>query len=125
MKIRSEVQIFRRFYYAIAVLALAAAACFPGLVPISYQALGFLPELADAGTFEAFQAHLATASLRHRFLMGMLALAFTLGALSLAAIILRLRRRIDVPWLVMIAAAAGSAGLAVVSVAALTVGICC
>lgn len=120
-----NVHIFRQVYYTIAVLALTVAACLPWLGPLSYQVLGYPPALADAGTYEAFQAHLATTSLSRRFLVGMLVLALTLGALSLAALVLRVRRRIGVPWLLIVATIVGSAGLAVVGVAGLTVGICC
>ena len=112
-------------YYLLAALTLAAATCLPWLVPLSYRALGFAPELADEGTYAAFQAHLATHALRYGLLTHVLTLALALGALSVLALILQLRRRIRLRWFVLLAATVGSAGLAVVAIGGLRVGICC
>lgn len=116
---------FARVYYAVAAMTLAAVTCLPWLEPLSYRALGFAPELARAGTFAAFQAHLATTALRRSFLAGVLWLAVTLGALSLAALFLRARRRAELPWLVLVVTLVGAAGLAVVAIAGLAAGMCC
>ena len=119
---------FGRVYYAVAAVTLAAVACLPWLVPMSYRVLGFEPRLARAGTFAAFQAHLATASLRRGFLSGVLLLALSLVALSIAALILRAWRRTDLPWPVLALTTVGAAGVAVVALAGLVVaggGMCC
>ena len=118
-------QIFGRVYYAIAGLTLAAAACLPWLVPLSYQALGYPLTLVDSGTYEAFQAHQSTLSLRHQFFIGLLWLALALGALSLTALILRTLHRIDLPWLVMAVTTVASVGLAMMAIGGLTASICC
>lgn len=66
-------QIFGRVYYAIAALTLAAAACSPWLVPVSYQALGYPLTLMDSGTYEAFSGPsihaLASPPILHRLAM--------------------------------------------------------
>lgn len=119
---------FGRVYYTVAGVTLAAVACVPWLLPLSYRVLGFDPRFADAGTYEAFQAHLATASLRRGFLDGMLLLALSLVALSIAAIILRARRRTAVPWPVAALTTGGAAGVAVLALAGLMMsggGMCC
>ena len=119
---------FGRVYYAVAAATLAAAACLPWLVPLSYRVLGLEPRLARAGTFAAFQAHLATASLRRGFLSGVLLLALSLVALSLAALLLRARRRTDLPWPLLALTTVAAAGVAVVSMAGLVGdggGMCC
>ena len=117
---------FGRVYYAVAAVTLAAVACLPWLVPLSYRVLGFDPRLARSGTFAAFQAHLATDSLRRGFLSGVLLLALTLVAFSIAALILRARRRTDLPWPILALATVGGAAVAVVALTGLTAGgMCC
>ena len=119
---------FGRVYYAVAALTLAASACLPWLVPLSYRALGFEPRLARSGTFAAFQADLATASLRREFLFVLMLLALGLVALSVVALILRVRRRSGLPWPVVALTAVGAIGVAVVALAGLQVaggGMCC
>jgi hypothetical protein len=120
---------FRRVYYAVTALTFAAAACFPALVPLSYRALGFDPALARTGTYTAFQVHLVTAAFRSKFVAGVLLLALSSGALSLAALLLRARRRqVDIPWPVLTLTTVGAAFVATLAVAALLVaggGMCC
>lgn len=116
---------FGRVYYTMAAATLAAVACLPWLVPLSYRALGFEPRLARAGTFPAFQAHLATLAFRRRFLAGVLLLALGLAALSLAALVLRARRRSELPWPLLALTAVGAAFVAVVALAGMTAGACC
>ena len=113
---------FERVYYAVAALTLAAVACLPWLVPLSYRVLGFEPWLARSGTHAGFQAHMATLSLRRRFLDGVLVLALTLVALSLVALVLRALRRTNVPWPVLALTLAGAAGVAFVVIAGLAAG---
>ncbi|HEU5175122.1 MAG TPA: hypothetical protein VFT96_10250, partial [Gemmatimonadaceae bacterium] len=101
---------------------LAAVAYLPWLVPLSYRVLGFEPWLARSGTHAGFQAHMATLSLRRRFLDGVLVLALTLVALSLVALVLRALRRTNVPWPVLALTLAGAAGVAFVVIAGLAAG---
>jgi hypothetical protein len=119
---------FGLVYYAAVAVTLAAVACLPWLVPLSYRVLGFAPQPARSGTYAAFQAQLATAALRRGFLGGMLSLALSLVALSLVALILRLRRRTTLPWPVLAPTTVGAAGVAVVALAGLVMsggGMCC
>lgn len=116
---------FERVYYAMAGVTFAAIACLPWLVPLSYRALGLDPRLARSGTHEAFRAHLATTSLRGDFLRALLLLALGLFAMSLAALLQRALRRTDLPWPVLLVTLGVAAGVAVVTVAGLTVGTCC
>ena len=95
---------FTRLYYWAVVLLLAALACVPVLVPLSFALLGFEQGLRDAYTPESFQAFRATAPLRRGFLYGVGLLAVTVLALSVAAIVLRRRGRLAMPWAVPVAA---------------------
>ena len=113
---------FERVYYAVTAVTVAAVACLPWLVPLSYRVLGFEPWLARSGTYEAFKAHMATLSLRRGFLTGVLLLALSLVALSLAALLLRARQRTDLPWSILALTLAGAAGVAVVVIAGLAAG---
>lgn len=113
---------FERVYYAVAVLTLAAVTCLPWLVPLSYRVLAFEPWLARSGSHAAFQAHVATLSLRRGFLAGVLLLAVSLMALSLVALPRRALRRTNVPWPVLALTLAGAAGVAVVLIAGLAAG---
>lgn len=118
---------FRLVYYTVAAATLAAAACLPVLVPLSLRVLGFDPQLEHASTAASFHAYRATAPLRRGFGYGVLVLALGLVALSIAALILRCRRRTDLPWLVLMVTTIGGAvvaGLVLVSLLAPS-GICC
>lgn len=121
------VRSFERTYYAVAAATLAAAACLPWLVPLSYRVLGFDPRLAHMGTYAAFQAHLATHAFRRNVLAGVLVLALGLVAMSLAAIALRAQRRSTIRWLVLGLVLAGAVGAVVIMLSGLAAGagICC
>jgi hypothetical protein len=118
---------FGRVYYAVAGVTLAAVTCLPALVPISFRVLGFDPRLAHAGTAESFHAYRATAPLRRGFAYGVLMVALSLIALSIVALILRARRRTDLPWAVLAVTTVGAAAAAALVVAGLLApgGMCC
>lgn len=119
---------FSRVYYATLALTLAGCTCLPWLVPLSYRVLGFDPDLAYTDTVIGFQAHTATASLRRGFISGVMVLALSLIALSLAAMVLRVRRRTGLPWVVLVLTTAGATGVAAMAAAALVAGgsgMCC
>ena len=119
---------FTRLYYAAVLLLLAALACLPVLVPLSFALLGFEPDLRDAYTPEAFQAFRATAPLRRGFGYGVAALAVAVLALSATALVLRRRGRLTLPWVVPAAAilvAVCAAALVAVALAMPHVVLCC
>jgi len=119
---------FRRLYYAAAALLLAALACLPVLVPLSFALLGFEPGLRDAYTPESFQAFRATAPLRRGFGYGVAALAAAVLALSAAALVLRRRGYLAMPWALPVAGglvALLAAALVFVALAVPHVVLCC
>lgn len=128
MPLRMPARTFDRVYWAAAAATLAVVLCLPWLEPLSYRALGVDPAFARSGTHAAFQARMASVSLRSSFLSGVLMLAFALAALSIAALILRVRRRTNLPWPVALLTTALAAGVAVVALAGLVMqggGMCC
>jgi hypothetical protein len=119
---------FDRVYYAAIALTLAGCACLPWLVPLSYRVLGFDPQLVDASTSAALQAHAATASLRRGVVVGVLLLAVGLLVLSVAGLVLRARRRTGLPWVLLALTAIAAAGVMAIASAALLAGgsgMCC
>lgn len=119
---------FDRVYWTVTAATLAVVLSLPWLEPLSYRALGIDPELARSGTHAAFQARMASVSLRSSFLSGVLMLAFGLAVLSIAALILRIRRRTSLPWPLAVLTTALAAGVAAVALAGLMMqggGMCC
>lgn len=113
---------FDRVYYTLAAVSLVAVACLPWLVPLSYRALGLDPQLERSYTSAAYRSQEATASLRVGILVVVLLLALSIAALSFAALVLRVRRRTDLPWLVLALTTVGAAYVAAVVGLALMMG---
>lgn len=123
-----RMRLFGRVYYAVAAVTLAAAVCIVWLDTLSMRVLGFDPRLASAGTHEAFQMRMAASSLKSEFLSGALLLALCLVALSIAALVLRARRRTDIRWPIIALTTVGAVAVAVFSLAGLVMqggGMCC
>ena len=119
---------FDRVYYATAAATIAGLACLPWLDTLSYRVRGYDPALAHSGTYAAFQARMATTSLRGGFLVGLLLLALCLVTLSIAALVLRVRNRTSVPWPLVALTTIGGAGVAMLALAGLVMqggGMCC
>lgn len=116
---------FGRLYYAVLAMMLAAVAVLPWLGPVSYRVLGFDPGLARAGTFPAFQAHLATTALRRHLVAGVLVGALTLLVLSIAGLVLRARRRTDLPWPILTLSLLGAGTAVMMALGGLVAGTCC
>jgi hypothetical protein len=123
----TSLRAFKRVYYSAVALSLAASACLPVVVPLSFPVLGFDPSVRNADTVESFQAYRVTAPFRRGFGYGVILLAGIVVAVSMAALILRVRRKIDIPWGIPIGAMRVAVLVAVLVFAGLMapVGICC
>ena len=118
---------FERLYYTILILFAAALAITPVVVQLSFALLGFDQSLREAYSVESFQAWRATAPLRRGFGYGLVGTAVVLIALSIAALVLRVRRRRGIPWMVSAAAicVASVVGLLMFVGLITPTGICC
>ena len=92
--------VFIRVYYAAVAAMLIAVVCFPFRMPLSFLLGGYDLALQHDDSFEAFQAYHATRELRGSFLPAAGYLAAVVMALSIVALVMRSRRRRDLPWVV-------------------------
>jgi hypothetical protein len=91
---------FKWVYFMAIAAMIVAVVCFPFRMPLSFLLAGYDPALYHEDSFESFQAYHATRGLRDSFLPAAGYVAALVLALSIVAVVMRSRGKLEIPWVV-------------------------